>query len=56
MLQKGVHVSLKFIITTLTAGEDKDELVFVHAKKACEGSGGMAPRILNLGITAYRTA
>ena len=55
MLQKGVHVSLKFITTTLTAGEGKDELVPVHAKKACEGSGVMAPLILNLGITVYRT-
>jgi hypothetical protein len=55
MLQKGVHVSLKFIITTLMIGEGKDKLVPVHAMKACEGSGGRAPLIFNLGIRAHRT-
>jgi hypothetical protein len=33
----------------------KDKLVPVHAIKACEGSGGRTPLILNLGIRAYRT-
>jgi len=52
MLQRGVHVSLKCIIKTLTVGEGKDKFVPVHAMKAYEGSGGMAPLILNLDITA----
>jgi len=34
MLQKGVHVPLKFIIKTLTVGEGKDKLVPIHALKA----------------------